>query len=156
MSADYHVFADRQYGPYDAAAIRGLVAAGRLARDAWVFHAGETSDWTRAAEVPSLQAFFPIAATGQAADGQKAFARKFEQAQAVAKISPPKPNTVTVFAPPEVAAQVHKIDVHLPDAPLSDLRHPRESIQVMPPPPPPTPGRWLTVLQRIFGSKDPP
>jgi hypothetical protein len=156
MSADYYVFSDQQYGPYDVATIRGLVAAGRLDRNAWVFHNGETSDWTRAAEIPSLQAFFPIAIAGQAGEGQRNFARKLDQAQAVTENPPSKPLSVTAFAPPDAASQVHKMDVNLPDAPLSDLRHPHESIQILPPNPPPTPGRWLTVLQKLFGSKTPP
>ncbi len=151
MSADYYVFADQQYGPYDAATIRGLVAAERLVRDTWVFHDGETADWTRAAEIPSLRAFFPIAATGQAAEGQQTLARKLDQAQATAEIPQPKPLSSTAFVPLDAIAQARKMSVNLPDAPLSDLRRPHESIHVMPPNPPPTPGRWLTVLQKIFG-----
>jgi hypothetical protein len=155
MSANYFVFADKQYGPYDMAAVRGMVAAGRLAKDAWVFHEGETTDWTRAADIPSLAAFFPIAAAAQAAPRANALAGKLEKAREVAVVPPPKPIAATVLAPPDAATQVHKMEVNLPEAPLSDLRRPHESIRMAPLAPPPTPGRWLSVLQRLFGRKEP-
>lgn len=155
MSADYYVFADQQYGPYDAAAIRGLAASGRLDGGAWVFHEGETPEWTRATEVASIKAFFPVAPSGQGGALRVPFAKKFEQAQATSQVPPPKEVAATVLAPPDAAGQVRKMEVNLPSAPLSDMRRPYESIQVPPPMPPPTPGRWFDVLQKIFGRKSP-
>ncbi|MCC7518410.1 MAG: DUF4339 domain-containing protein [Verrucomicrobiae bacterium] len=156
MSTEYYVFSDRQYGPYDAATVRGLVAAGRLAREAWVFHAGETEDWTRADNVPSLKAFFPIAETARGGARSETLAAKLDQARSVARIPAPSPMAGTKLLPSKAEDAVRRMEVQLPDAPLSDRQHPHESIQVLAPPPPPTPGRWLAVLQRIFGRKGPP
>lgn len=155
MSPDYHVFTDQAYGPYSAAAIQGLVAAGRLARDAWVFHEGETEGWTRAEEVSSLRPFFAVAAAGRSADKPKVFAEQLEEARSVSAISPQNPLATTGLAPPEANGQIRRMETQLPSAPLSDLRHPHESIRMSPPAPPPTPGRWLAVLQRLFGRKPP-
>lgn len=155
MSADYHVYNGQSQTPYDAVAIRGLVAAGRLTRDTWVFHEGETEGWTRAEEVPSLRPFFAIANAGRAVQKPKAFAEQLDEARTASVLAPPKPLATTELAPPEADDQIRRMETQLPNAPLSDLRHPHESIRMPPPAPIPTPGRWLSVLQRLFGRKPP-
>lgn len=63
MGADYYLFIDQQYGPYDRVTLNTYFREGRLTRETLVFHHDETADWTPAAEVPSLQFLFETKAS---------------------------------------------------------------------------------------------
>ena len=58
MGAQYYVYVDQQYGPYEFDVLKSLHTQGVLTADSWIFLEGETKDWTRAAEVASLKILF--------------------------------------------------------------------------------------------------
>jgi hypothetical protein len=117
--AHYYVFIDRQYGPYELSNLYDLLAQHRFNKECWVFHKGETSDWTRAGEIVSLQPLF-----------EQSLRNKVEKASESLKISKQKPalDTETLLVSPSKVQALHPIENQLPSAPLSDLPSQSKSI----------------------------
>jgi hypothetical protein len=107
--ARYYVFIDTQYGPFELSDLRDLIEQRRFSRDCWVFHKGETADWTRAAEVFSLQSLFLKELTAP-----KLVAPNF-------KVTPTKPTLETHLLSGSKAEALRMLELKLPAAPLSDL-----------------------------------
>ncbi len=113
MAADYFLYTDQQTGPYDVPALQGMMKQGQLTKDSFIFRQGETADWTRAEDVPSLKSLFQ-AAPLRSASG---LASKLQQATEVSGDE----GFGTMLVSPSAGAKVRSIQSALPSAPLSDL-----------------------------------
>ncbi|MBI4027084.1 MAG: DUF4339 domain-containing protein [Verrucomicrobia bacterium] len=124
MSANYYMFVDQQYGPFDLAALQTHLREGRLTKDSWIFLEGETADWTRAEEVPSLKFLFqaPAASAGTVPLKASSLAERLKQS------TQPQPAAEsgddfggTLLVSPTAKNGVRAIKSVLPSAPLSDI-----------------------------------
>jgi len=119
MNAQYYLFLDQQYGPYDLEALRGHMREGRVTPESLIFQHGETADWTHAADVPSLKPLFQApapTATGSLADRLKQASQPAAPAAGDAE-----GNFGTMLVSPSAADGIRNIAASVPTAPLSDL-----------------------------------
>jgi len=109
--AKYYFFMDKQYGPYELSDLQTLINQRRFNQDCWVFHKDETSDWTRAGDIASLQGLFQTDQNAPPADS----------------VTPPKPTATlnekdeTLLVSASKADSIRPLETNLPSAPLSDL-----------------------------------
>lgn len=110
--AKYYIFIDRQYGPFEFADLYGLLSQRRFNEDCWVFHRGETQDWTRAGDVQSLK---PLFQNQEPAPKLKNF--RIPEL----KIPENKPELDTQLVSASKAEAIKALELKIPRAPLSDV-----------------------------------
>ncbi len=125
MDANYYLYIDQQYGPYDATNLASFFQEGRLNKDSWIFFEGETADWTRAEEVVSLRFLFEKKPTSPSSPPPKTGLTSLLKQAAAQNSNLQKQKTEaplgTVLVPPTAASSVRVLEHALPFAPLSDL-----------------------------------
>lgn len=115
MAAQYFLYVDQQYGPYDLVLMQKYVKDGIVANHSWVHCEGETKDWTRASDVASLKALFqPAAPVPSVAPGLAAKLKKASESGA-------EPAEGTMLVGPSAIGAVRMMPTVLPNAPHSDI-----------------------------------
>lgn len=158
MSADYYLYTDQQYGPYDLPALEGMLKQGQLTKDSFIFREGETADWIRAEEVSSLKILFQAAPT-QKLNFQKMPTRVGGLAAKLQRTAEPagEEGFGTMLVSPTSGAKVKNIESALPDAPLSDIpaqggtAAAAAKTVVVDPTPAPAPAEKKGFFQKLFG-----
>ncbi len=119
MGAQYYLYVDQQYGPYNLESIQAYVREGRVIAESWMHCEGETRDWTRAVEVASLKILFQKSNAASPVVASQGLASRLKKASE----SHPEgqQGEGTMLVAPSSAAGVRMMPTVLPSAPLSDI-----------------------------------